>query len=70
MYSLYVGEFNNHAKKASTLVVVVVVVVVVVIVIGGPILFLNAGFCYLKVVYNQFSTVIKFNYDVWFKFNW
>jgi hypothetical protein len=33
-------------------------------------LFLNAGFCYLKVVYNQFSTVIKFNYDVWFKFNW
>jgi hypothetical protein len=61
MYSLYVGEFNNHAKKASTLVVVVVVVVVV---IGGPILFLNAGFCYLKVVYNQFSTVIKFNYDV------
>jgi ABC-type transport system involved in cytochrome bd biosynthesis fused ATPase/permease subunit len=47
MYSLYVGEFNNHAKKASTLVVVVVVVVVV-IVIGGPILFLNAGFLLSK----------------------
>ena len=45
MYSLYVGEFNNHAKKASTLVVVVVVVVVV---IGGPILFLNAGFLLSK----------------------
>ena len=40
MYSLYVGEFNNHAKKASTLVVVVV--------IGGPILFLNAGFLLSK----------------------
>jgi ABC-type transport system involved in cytochrome bd biosynthesis fused ATPase/permease subunit len=45
MYSLYVGEFNNHAKKASTLVVVVVVVVIV---IGGPILFLNAGFLLSK----------------------
>jgi hypothetical protein len=43
MYSLYVGEFNNHAKKASTLVVVVVVIV-----IGGPILFLNAGFLLSK----------------------